>query len=142
MLRMYVSFLYFHQLKSTFEVDEMMQIKDQFVFTKLIHFLLMNVTESEGGRRRGLKSLHLYVFPPKHLINSLKERCNVFCIYTCLTLRWKVICSCHHSKLIKNEMTGLSRAVGSCCSVMGCRSYRLNFSRGRGQGGERENNLQ
>lgn len=77
-------------------------------------------------------------FPPKHLINSLKERCNVFCIYTCLTLRWKVICSCHHSKLIKNEMTGLSRAVGSCCSVMGCRSYRLNFSRGRGQRGERE----
>lgn len=53
MHRMYVSFLYFHQLKSTFEVDEMMQIKDQFVFTKLIHFLLMNVTESEGGRRRG-----------------------------------------------------------------------------------------
>lgn len=76
--------------------------------------------------------------PPKHLINSLKERCNVFCIYTCLTLRWKVICSCHHSKLIKNEMTGLRRAVGSCCSVMGCRSYRLNFSRGRGQRGERE----
>lgn len=77
-------------------------------------------------------------FPPKHLINSLKERCNVFCIYTCLTLRWKVICSCHHSKLIKNEMTGLSRAVRSRCSVMGCRSYRLNFSRGRGQRGERE----
>lgn len=76
--------------------------------------------------------------PPKHLINSLKERCNVFCIYTCLTLRWKVICSCHHSKLIKNEMTGLSRAVRSRCSVMGCRSYRLNFSRGRGQRGERE----
>lgn len=49
--RMYVSFLYFHQLKSTFEVDEMMQIKDQFVFTKLIHFPLMNVTDSEGGRR-------------------------------------------------------------------------------------------
>lgn len=72
-------------------------------------------------------------FPPKHLINSLKERCNVFCIYTCLTLRWKVICSCHHSKLIKNEMTGLSRAVRSRCSVMGCRSYRLNFSRGRGR---------
>lgn len=80
-------------------------------------------------------------FPPKHLVNSLNERCNVFCIYTCLTLRWKVICSCHHSKLIKNEMTGLSRAVWSCCSVMGCRSYRLNFSRGRGQGGERERTI-
>lgn len=140
MLKMYVSFLYFHQLKSTFEVDELMQIKDQFVFTKLIHFLLMNVTESEGGRRRRGWNPSIFMFsPPKHLINSLKERCNVFCIYTCLTLRWKVICSCHHSKLIKNEMTGLSKAVRSCCSVMGCRLYRLNFSRGRGAGGrERE----
>lgn len=28
-------------------------------------------------------------FPPKHLINSLKERCNVFCIYTCLNPKVK-----------------------------------------------------
>lgn len=94
--------------------------------------------ESEGGRRRGWTPPSSF-FPPKHLINSLKERCNVFCIYTCLTLRWKVICSCHHSKLIKNEITGLSKAVGSCCSVMGCRSYRLNFSKGGGGvGGDQE----
>lgn len=64
MLRMYISFLYFHQLKSTFEVDEMMQIKDQFVFTKLIHFLLMNVTESEGGRRRGWNP-SIFMFSPQ-----------------------------------------------------------------------------
>lgn len=142
MLRMYVSFLYFSSIKVY--IWSWWNDADQrsICFHEINTFSANECDRLRRWEEERLKSLHLYVSPLKHLINSLKERCNVFCIYTCLTLRWKVICSCHHSKLIKNEMTGLSRAVGSCCSVMGCRSYRLNFSRGRGQRGERENNLQ
>lgn len=40
--------------------------------------------ECEPSQKVGggeVELLHLHFSPPKHLINSLKERCNVFCRY-------------------------------------------------------------
>lgn len=72
MLRMYVSFLYFHQLKSTFEVDEMMQIRDQFVF-KINTFPANECDRVRRWEEERLKSLHLYVFPPNISLTRSKK---------------------------------------------------------------------